>query len=227
MVEVDWSLESGEEAFNAVLKELSTKGGLDYLPRERTSQGRIFEHACDAKLLSHLITTNPQKSQSSEASQRILFCIRLESENASEEEVNEQETEDYGEESYEEQSVSTTLSKSSAKNKQYLFAMKQAYMDMTIRANGKADLYFHAYIWYTYLLALFMKVNPNLCEKEFEAEIVSSKVELARLKGLSESLKKVAANITKFPFNKEIYERFVNDFGGKKQVKKLKLLEEL
>jgi hypothetical protein len=48
-----------------------------------------------------------------------------------------------------------------------------------------------------------------------------------RLKGLAESLKKVSANLSKFPFNEEIYTKFVNDFGGRKQVKKLKLLEDI
>jgi hypothetical protein len=50
---------------------------------------------------------------------------------------------------------------------------------------------------------------------------------VSRLKGLAESLKKVHANLQKFPFNKDIYEKFINDFGGRKQVKKLKLLEDI
>lgn len=41
-------------------------------------------------------------------------------------------------------------------------------------------------------------------------------------------MKKVAANISKYPFTKDTYTRFVNEFGNvSKQVKKLKLLEEL
>ena len=52
-------------------------------------------------------------------------------------------------------------------------------------------------------------------------------VELQRLKGLSEFLKKVAANITKFPFTKDTYHKYVNEFGGRTQVKKLKLVEEV
>lgn len=34
---------------------LKVKGGLDYVPRERTIQGRVFEHASDSRhLLEHL-----------------------------------------------------------------------------------------------------------------------------------------------------------------------------
>ncbi len=34
----------------------------------------------------------------------------------------------------------------------------------------------------------------------------------------------MAANLSKFPFNKEIYDKFVNDLGGRKQVKKQQYL---
>ena len=35
------------------------------------------------------------------------------------------------------------------------------------------------------------------------------------------------ANINKFPFNKDIYDKIVNDFGGRKVIKKLKLIEDI
>ncbi len=57
--------------------------------------------------------------------------------------------------------------------------------------------------------------------------LVKNNVELGRLRGLSEALKKVAQNIVKFPFNEEVYNKFVNDFGGRKQVRKQKLLEDI
>ena len=35
---------------------LMKKNGLDYVPREKTHQGRVFEHAADSKvLIDHLI----------------------------------------------------------------------------------------------------------------------------------------------------------------------------
>jgi hypothetical protein len=40
-----------------ILEQIKLKGGLDYLPRERTSSGRLFEHASECKvLLKHLRT---------------------------------------------------------------------------------------------------------------------------------------------------------------------------
>ncbi len=82
-------------------------------------------------------------------------------------------------------------------------SINQSYVDLTLKSNGKADLYFAAYIWYTYLMNVFLQKNNSSEEADFEKEIVKSKVEVARLKGLAESLKRVAANISKFPFNKE------------------------
>jgi len=37
----------------------------------------------------------------------------------------------------------------------------------------------------------------------------------------------VAANISKYPFNEETFNKFVQEFGGRKQVKKIKLLEDV
>lgn len=41
--------------FNEVAEELSRHNGLNYVPRERTTDGRVFEHAADCKvLIDHL-----------------------------------------------------------------------------------------------------------------------------------------------------------------------------
>ena len=54
-----------------------------------------------------------------------------------------------------------------------------------------------------------------------------AEVQFKRLRGLQDLLAKAEANIQKFPFNEDIYTRLVEDFGGRKQVKKMKLLEEV
>jgi hypothetical protein len=35
------------------------------------------------------------------------------------------------------------------KEKSTLFVVKKEFLDLTLKANGKADLYFHAYFWNT------------------------------------------------------------------------------
>ena len=39
--------------------------------------------------------------------------------------------------------------------------LKKEYVELTMLANGKAELYFHAYFWTTYMSNLF-DVNPDL-----------------------------------------------------------------
>jgi hypothetical protein len=47
--------ENPEAALKEILSSLSGIGGLDYLPRERTPQGRLFDHACDSRILLNLL----------------------------------------------------------------------------------------------------------------------------------------------------------------------------
>lgn len=42
-----------------VLTELKKHNGLNYVPRERTSDGRIFEHAADSKVMADLLARLP------------------------------------------------------------------------------------------------------------------------------------------------------------------------
>jgi len=99
-----------------------------------------------------------------------------------------------------------------------------------LKANGKADLYFHAYFWTTFALHLFMRANhSNSIQtlEDFETKTVKSSVELQRLKGLAEFLKKVHLNIDKYTFTEETYYKYVNEFGGRKVTRAKKMLEEL
>ena len=54
---------------------------------------------------------------------------------------------------------------------------------------------------------------------------MQGRVEVGRLKGLADTLRKVTANIPKFPFTEESYDRFINEFGSRgKNIKKFNLL---
>ena len=65
------SVEGGaQEALNDLITQLTQHGGLDYVPRERTPQGRMFEHASDCKILIkhlHLLRTSDESSPNKEA----------------------------------------------------------------------------------------------------------------------------------------------------------------
>lgn len=53
LLDVDFSklLKNKKDHAQDILAELKLKGGLDYVPRERTPQGRLLEHASDCRSL--------------------------------------------------------------------------------------------------------------------------------------------------------------------------------
>ena len=102
------------------------------------------------------------------------------------------------------------------KEKVAFLTIKKRFITLTLNANGKADLYFHAYIWISLFQSLYFLSRPDASDKEFDSEIVAKSTEIKRLKGLVDSLKKVDANLSKFPFNKEIYEKIVSEIGGRR-----------
>ena len=105
--ESDWKTHAKE-----LLEQLDKHDGLNYVPRERTPQGRSFEQATDSRVLvSHLKDLEDVKPNSAST----LHFIK----------------------------VSDEPSDS--------FTISQQNMELTMKSNGKADLYFHAYFWQTYL----------------------------------------------------------------------------
>ena len=65
LIDADFSLLASDKKQHAadILKAIRAKGGLEYSPRERTIQGRVFQHAADSRLLvEHLVShTTPQQ----------------------------------------------------------------------------------------------------------------------------------------------------------------------
>ena len=83
-----------------------------------------------------------------------------------------------------------------------LLKIRESYIHFILKANGKADIYFHAYFWVNFLSSLYIVANGgSVTYEDFETNIMKSNPEVLRLKGLSESLKKVASSINKFAFN--------------------------
>jgi len=121
-----------------------------------------------------------------------------------------------------------------------VLGINSKFIELVMKANGKADLYFHAYLWEQYLKTLDaaqtlkMAVKANKGAKsdpqndDEVVEIFSDKyVFMKRLQGLSMTLTKVIINIKKFPFSEKMYKKYVNEFGRKQLSKKGKYLEEI
>lgn len=101
-----------------------------------------------------------------------------------------------------------------------LIHIKREYIELTLNANGKAELYFHAYFWTTYFeqVAKAAGGDHSYLLKSTEAKSLSK---------LSIKPKQVYDTIQRFPFGKAQYDRLVAEFGGRKQIKKVRLIEEL
>lgn len=109
-----------------------------------------------------------------------------------------------------------------------------------MKANGKADLYFHAYFWEKYLLTLMeqsplasLKTPLSSAKKadDSASDIGAAKLSprkgtigaldifsedypfMKRVVGLSATLSKVIINIKKFPFHEKMYQKYSLEFG--------------
>lgn len=135
-----------------------------------------------------------------------------------------------------------------------ILQVNKPFIQLTMKANGKADLYFHAYLWEKYLRSLndsqkkggqyAPKVTKKLVDDSVDNDLASEvsvpaalgqKIDIfsdqfpfmKRLTGLSSTLSKVIVNIKKFPFNEKMYMKYVTEFGHRQLSKKMKYLEEI
>lgn len=100
--------------------------------------------------------------------------------------------------------------------------LNRAQIDLTLRANGKADLYYHAYFFEQYLEALANA--DDVSREDFSAQKLPF---MKRIHGLSETLGKVIVNIKKEPFTKDTYDKYARTFGQRQTTKKMNLLEKI
>jgi hypothetical protein len=100
--------------------------------------------------------------------------------------------------------------------------LNSAQIDLTLRANGKADLYYHAYFFEQYLEALAQA--DDVSKDDFSAQKLPF---MKRIRGLSETLGKVIVNIRKEPFTKDTYEKYARTFGLRQTTKKMKLMDNI
>jgi len=89
------------------------------VPRERTPQGRLFEHASDSKVLLKLLQKT--SGEVGKKGQETWF-VRVE------------------------ESVSDE-----AREAKTVLSLNRDFIDVALKSNGKADLYFHAYFWHSFI----------------------------------------------------------------------------
>lgn len=112
-----------------------------------------------------------------------------------------------------------TDGQAAAASDEFSLELNRAYMELNLKSNGKMQLYIHAYVWSEYLAQVKAKLAPDF-------EDVASQ-HATRLAKFALKPKQVLDMVNKYSFSEKDYQRFVEEFGGRKVFKKVKLIEEL
>jgi len=227
--------------FHEVAEALAEHNGLNYVPRERTTDGRVFEHAADCKVLvEHLaqLPAGPRApAQNSKAPSKddVGYYVLIVDEPGKDDDADRAKLR-----AKYEQKILEELKITREKN--VVLKINKSFIELAMKANGKADLYFHAYFWEQYLKGLDVvqaaRAIAGAKDKEEAADgetASATRVDIfsdrypfmKRLTGLSLTLTKVIVNIKKFPFNEKMYIKYVTEFGKRQLSKKMKYLEEI
>ena len=151
--------------FHEVAMQMQKHNGLNYVPREKSIDGRVFEHAADCKVLVDLLARMPGLKSSGHVQgyrppqpDDVCFFIQVVDDmpqggdKAAESESTELN-------SKYEQKIMQELGITKEKN--ICLKINRLFIDLAMQANGKADLYFHAYFWEVYLKQLDVKQAAN------------------------------------------------------------------
>jgi len=225
------------------------KDGLNYVPRERSTLGRVFEHAADSHvLIHHLAHLNDPFTPIPPEQGEITYFLKLENDPVTKDGkmTAEAEAASLEEKRLEEKYKQKIFEELSIKQEHIVMTINRPYIDLTMKANGKADLYFHAHFWEKYLRNLTELQKRSIggtsprgrkrADGDEEGSVTPDTFVdifkdnygfVKRLIGLSGTLTKVIINIKKFPFHEKMYNKYVKEFGQRQLHKKMKYFEEI
>jgi hypothetical protein len=221
--------------FHEIVEELVEHDGLNYVPRERTTDGRVFEHAADSRvLIDHLLGLAGADGKVP-ASDTLPFYIRLTTEPVKMAGKDGKSSEVLADKQGEETRLDAkTMKELGIKDGNVLMQLNKAFLELTMKSNGKADLYFHAYFWDKYLKQLQEACdktdtkNADLGDIDLYGEGSAARYPfVTRLQGLSTTLSKVITNVRKFPFTRASYDKYVAEFANRSSLKKQSQLEQI
>lgn len=98
----------------------------------------MFEHASDSRLLLKLLQSTKSKEEAEKPQLSTIYFIKIKS---AKEEVQENP------------------------EKKTFLEVDECFIQLTLKANGKADLYFHAYLWFNFILSLYQRGNTDNIEE--------------------------------------------------------------
>lgn len=126
------------------------------MPRERTNKGRTFEHAADSKVLIDQLTQIADAPNQKELNLTTFF-VKIVDEpqvSTSKDGKSTEDEKNQAEIKLAEKFQARIFDDLKIKQEHIILNLNKPFIQLTMKANGKADLYFHAYFWEKYLKQL-------------------------------------------------------------------------
>jgi len=140
--------------FREIAEQLSAHNGLNYVPRERSSNGRVFEHAADSRVLIDQLVNLPDAKVS--MSKDNTYYVKIIDEPQSKDSKMPEEESNMNEIAMANKFQSQIMKELSIQDDNIILTINKPFIQLTMKANGKADLYFHAYFVEKYLRSLYV-----------------------------------------------------------------------
>ena len=141
--------------FQEITAQLNEHNGLNYVPRERSIKGRVFEHAADSKvLIDQLCQIQDGAPIKDNGTSFYVRIIDEPSVSASKDGKGLEDEKNAAEIKLAEKYQARIFDDLKIKQDNIVLNLNKPFIQLTMKANGKADLYFHAYFWEKYLQQL-------------------------------------------------------------------------
>jgi len=140
--------------FREMAEKLSKHNGLNYVPRERSSNGRVFEHAADSRVLIDQLVNLPDAKIA--VSKDNTYYVKIIDEPQSKDSKMPEEESNMNEIALANKFQAQIMKELGLHEDNIILTINKPFIQLTMKANGKADLYFHAYFIEKYLRSLYV-----------------------------------------------------------------------
>ena len=137
--------------FNEITAQLNEHNGLNYVPREKSINGRIFEHAADSRVLIDQLRQIEDGAPVKDTGNYFVRIIDEPQVSTSKDGKSLEDEKNAAEIKLAEKYQARIFDDLKIKHENIILNLNKPFIQLTMKANGKADLYFHAYFWEKYL----------------------------------------------------------------------------
>jgi hypothetical protein len=124
---------------------------LNYVPREKSIKGRVFEHAADSKVLIDQLCQIQDGAPIKDSGNYFVRIIDEPQVSTAKDGKSLEDEKNAAEIKLAEKYQARIFDDLKMKQENIILNINKPFIQLTMKANGKADLYFHAYFWEKYL----------------------------------------------------------------------------